>query len=78
MNPIMKPGQAKTGQSAAHDDVLEAYARFVQNHSGLYDLQNPDFPSQLATARARFGRGRTGARQVWIRKSASGLLGGAI
>ena len=38
-------------QAAARADVLESYRQFVENHPGVYDLDNPGFLEQLGKAR---------------------------
>lgn len=44
---------AQEWSDAARADILFAYDEFVQNHPGIYDLENPDFPGLLAQARSR-------------------------
>ena len=49
------PTAAWTAQDwadAARTDVLEAYRQFIENHPGVYDLDNPGFLEQLGKARA--------------------------
>ena len=38
--------------AAARTDVLESYRQFIENHPGVYDLDNPGFLEQLGDARA--------------------------
>ena len=42
---------AQDWANAARTDVLEAYRQFVENHPGVYDLDNPGFLEQLGEAR---------------------------
>ena len=37
--------------AAARTDVLESYRQFIENHPGVYDLDNPGFLEQLGDAR---------------------------
>ncbi len=38
-------------REAAQTDVLAAYATYIDNHPGVYDLKNQGFPAQLSAAR---------------------------
>lgn len=42
---------AQDWSAAARTDILESYRQFIENHPGVYDLDNPGFLEQLGDAR---------------------------
>ena len=49
--PTVPEPTVRDWEAASRTDVLAAYAAYVENHPGMYDLENSGFPAQLAAAR---------------------------